>query len=43
MIERLLGVGLPFETLGEARPFWGEYRHPVRLDPAGGAPSWFSR
>jgi N-acyl-L-homoserine lactone synthetase len=43
MIERLLGVGLPFETLGEARPFWGEYRHAVRLDPAGGAPSWFSR
>jgi N-acyl-L-homoserine lactone synthetase len=41
MVRRLREVGLPFETLGEARPFWGEDRHPVRLDPAGGAPRWF--
>jgi N-acyl-L-homoserine lactone synthetase len=42
MVKRLRGVGLPFEILGEARPFWGEERHPVRLDPAGSAPRWFS-
>ena len=41
MVERLTGLGLPFEVLGPARPYWGEERHPVRLDPSGGAPSWF--
>ena len=41
MVERLRALGLPFELLGPARPHWGELRHPVRLDPAGGDPSWF--
>jgi N-acyl-L-homoserine lactone synthetase len=41
MVDRLRAVGLPFEILGAARPFWGEDRHPVRLDPAAGSPSWF--
>jgi putative hemolysin len=41
MIERLRGLGLPFEVLGPARPHCGSVRHPVRLDPAGGRPRWF--
>jgi hypothetical protein len=41
MVERLRGVGLPFEILAPARPYWGEPRHPVRLDPARGRPGWF--
>jgi hypothetical protein len=41
MIDRLRALGLPFETLGPARPYWGEPRHPVRLDPAQGTPRWF--
>jgi hypothetical protein len=41
MIGRLRALGLPFETLGPARPYWGEARHPVRLDPARGTPRWF--
>jgi N-acyl-L-homoserine lactone synthetase len=40
-IEQLRGLGLPFEILGPARRHWGEERHPVRLDPAHGAPRWF--
>jgi N-acyl-L-homoserine lactone synthetase len=40
-IERLRALGLPFEILGPARRHWGEDRHPVRLDPAHGAPRWF--
>jgi GNAT acetyltransferase-like protein len=40
-VERLRALGLPFEILGPARPHWGEERHPVRLDPAHGAPRWF--
>jgi hypothetical protein len=40
-IERLRALGLPFEILGPARRHWGEERHPVRLDPAHGAPRWF--
>jgi N-acyl-L-homoserine lactone synthetase len=41
MVARLRGVGLPFEILGPARDYWGEDRHPVRLDPAHSRPSWF--
>ncbi|MEA2280202.1 MAG: Acetyltransferase domain [Solirubrobacteraceae bacterium] len=41
MVARLRALGLPFEILGPARPFWGEERHPVRLDPAHGSPRWF--
>jgi putative hemolysin len=41
MVERLRVLGLPFEVLGPARPYWGEERHPVRLDPAHGRPRWF--
>jgi hypothetical protein len=41
MVERLRTLGLPFETLGPARAYWGENRHPVRLDPAQGHPHWF--
>jgi N-acyl-L-homoserine lactone synthetase len=43
MVERLRGLGLPFEVLGAARPYWGEPRHPVRLDPAHGDPRWYER
>jgi hypothetical protein len=42
MIDRLRALGLPFEILGPARDHWGELRHPVRLDPAHGAPRWYS-
>jgi putative hemolysin len=41
MIERLRALGLPFEILGPAREHWGEQRHPVRLDPEPGRPTWF--
>jgi N-acyl-L-homoserine lactone synthetase len=41
MVARLRALGLPFEILGPARPYWGEDRHPVRLDPAHGRPRWF--
>ena len=41
MVERLCELGLPFEILGPAREYWGEDRHPVRLDPANGLPRWF--
>jgi N-acyl-L-homoserine lactone synthetase len=40
-IERLRALGLPFEILGPACRHWGDERHPVRLDPARGAPRWF--
>lgn len=43
MVERLRALGLPFEVLGPAREHWGEPRHPVRLDPAGGRPRWYWR
>lgn len=43
MVERLRALGLPFEVLGPARVHWGEARHPVRLDPAGGRPRWYGR
>ena len=42
MVEQLRALGLPFEVLAPARPHWGEQRHPVRLDPAGGRPRWFA-
>ena len=42
MVARLRALGLPFEILGPAREHWGELRHPVRLDPATGAPRWFA-
>jgi N-acyl-L-homoserine lactone synthetase len=42
MVERLRALGLPFEILASARPYWGEQRHPVRLDPADGRPRWFA-
>jgi putative hemolysin len=41
MVETLRSVGLPFEILGPARPYWGEERHPVRLDPGDSRPGWF--
>jgi Acetyltransferase (GNAT) domain len=41
MVERLRGLGLPFEILAPAREYWGEPRHPVRLDPAQGDPRWY--
>jgi hypothetical protein len=41
MVDRLRALGLPFEVLAAARPYWGEQRVPVRLDPAGGHPRWF--
>lgn len=41
MVARFRALGLPFEILGPARPYWGEERHPVRLDPAGAEPSWY--
>jgi N-acyl-L-homoserine lactone synthetase len=40
-IKQLRALGLPFEILGPARRHWGEERHPVRPDPAGGNPRWF--
>jgi N-acyl-L-homoserine lactone synthetase len=43
MVERFQALGLPFEVLGPARPYWGALRHPVRLDPArGSAPGWYA-
>jgi N-acyl-L-homoserine lactone synthetase len=41
MVAQLRALGLPFEVLAPARRHWGEDRHPVRLDPAGGRPQWF--
>lgn len=41
MVQRLRGLGLPFEVLAAPRPYWGEQRVPVRLDPASGEPRWF--
>jgi putative hemolysin len=42
MIGRYRALGLPFEILGPARAYWGEQRHPVRLDPARAErPTWF--
>ena len=42
-VARYQAVGLVFELLGPARAFWGEERHPVRLDPRrDGAPGWFT-
>ena len=41
MVARLRTLGLPFEILGSPRPYWGEPRVPVRLDPAGARPEWF--
>jgi N-acyl-L-homoserine lactone synthetase len=43
MVERLRALGLPFEILGPVRDHVGEARHPVRLDPARGAPRWYWR
>jgi hypothetical protein len=43
MVERFRALGLAFEILGPARLYWGEQRHPVRLDPdAGSRPTWFA-
>jgi N-acyl-L-homoserine lactone synthetase len=42
MVHRLRALGLPFEVLSPARPYWGEQRVPVRLDPARGDPRWFT-
>lgn len=42
MVDKLQALGLPFETLAPARPYWGEERHPVRLDPSRAVPSWFN-
>jgi N-acyl-L-homoserine lactone synthetase len=41
MVERLRALGLPFEVLGPAQTHWGQERHPVRLDPAAGRPTWY--
>jgi hypothetical protein len=41
MVAQLRALGLPFEVLAPVRRHWGEDRHPVRLDPAGGRPQWF--
>jgi hypothetical protein len=41
MVGRLRALGLPFEVLAPARPYWGEQRHPVRLDPSHSRPRWF--
>jgi N-acyl amino acid synthase FeeM len=42
-IARYRAIDLVFELLGPARPYWGELRHPVRLDPSrDGAPGWFT-
>ena len=42
-VARYRQLGLPFEILGPARAYWGEPRHPVRLDPARATrPSWFA-
>lgn len=42
-VARYQAVGLVFELLGPARSYWGEERHPVRLDPGrDGAPGWFT-
>jgi len=41
MVARLRALGLPFEVLGPARRHWGVERHPVRVDPAAGSPTWF--
>jgi hypothetical protein len=41
MVAQLRALGLPFELLAPARRHWGEDRHPVRLNPAGGRPQWF--
>jgi predicted GNAT family N-acyltransferase len=42
LIARYRSLGLPFEILGPARSYWGEQRHPVRLDPARAErPTWF--
>jgi N-acyl-L-homoserine lactone synthetase len=41
MVAQLRALGLPFEILGPAHDYWGEDRHPVRLDPADGRPRWF--
>jgi N-acyl-L-homoserine lactone synthetase len=43
MVKRLRALGLPFEVIGPARQYWGEWRVPVRLDPAGSDPRWFDR
>jgi hypothetical protein len=41
-VETYRSLGLAFEVLAPARPYWGGDRHPVRLDPATGeAPGWF--
>ena len=41
-VETYRSLGLAFEVLGPARPYWGAERHPVRLDPAAGErPGWF--
>lgn len=41
MVAQFRALGLPFEVLAPTRRHWGEDRHPVRLDPAGGRPQWF--
>jgi N-acyl-L-homoserine lactone synthetase len=42
LVERFRALGLAFEILGPAQAYWGEERHPVRLDPdAGSRPTWF--
>jgi hypothetical protein len=41
LVERYHSLGLPFEILGPSREYWGEERHPVRLDPTTARPRWF--
>jgi hypothetical protein len=41
MVLRYQALGLPFEMLGPGRTYWGEERHPVRLDVSTARPRWF--
>jgi N-acyl-L-homoserine lactone synthetase len=42
MVARYHSLGLPFEVLGPPREVWGEWRLPVRMDPAGAnRAGWF--
>jgi hypothetical protein len=43
LVARYRELGLPFEILGPARTYWGEERHPVRLDPAAARPRWYQQ
>jgi hypothetical protein len=41
LVARYRALGLPFEILGPAQDYWGEERHPVRLDPSAARPRWY--